>query len=164
MAKESFYDLQQRKNAFNSFFDNDKEYDFELVYAIRKNLKKIKNEQELIQETIPENAEGMEDFEQERIDLLVKNGAEKKQLSNGNVQVKPTDEFDEEGYGKDLEELKEKYKELLDKQEEISKKQDKILSKKGVEVDYYNIHKDSFPEKIKFSELPEAIIDLIVMD
>lgn len=161
MGKQSFYELEANKNAFQSFFSKDRKYDRNLVYAVRKNISRINSEQELIKKDLPDNAEGFIDYNDKRFNILLECGAKASQLPNGGARISDTSELDEEKANKEIEKLNEEYEKVIEEQSKIVEEKEKILNDKLAEVDYYKIKLEYFPEEVEFDEIPQALIDII---
>ena len=127
------------------------------VYAITKNLKKIKSEIEVLEKTLEPTNE-FKEFDKKRIELAEKHSKldEKGKpilISAGIVNNKPAMKYDvvnENLFAKEFEELKNENKEVLDARDKQMEEFQKLLE----EEIPFKIH------KIKLKDIPENITKL----
>lgn len=163
-SKYSFYDLEQKKNDLGIFIKKGSKYNRRLVYLVRTNVDMIVKDQEKIRESLVDNVEGFEDYQNRKFEEAVKAGGKAKTAENGSKYIANPEEIDETKFNKALEKLNKEFKDVVEKQDAIFKKNNEELIAKVSDLELRSIPLSLFPEEISFDELPQSTLELIKDD
>lgn len=125
-------------------------YGTKFAYVISKNISILKNEIEIISNSLPKlNEEELGKYNKERVGLAIeyseKNDDGEAVIENNRYKIKNgvKDEFEKKN-----EELKEKYSEIIAESDKIQKEEEKLLEQESDSIDLRKIKLDELPDNL----------------
>lgn len=140
MEKYSYYELLVIRNSIQEALNG--ELNKKERYAFLKNLTKVKQELETLEQDLKDEVEEIKEYRQKLFEVYLECGAKSKQLPNGAVQITDTEDVDLKKFKKEEAKLIEEYKNALNKQDKIDKENHEKKQQKTAEIDWYYISFD----------------------
>ncbi|MDR8390977.1 hypothetical protein NC796_07500 [Aliifodinibius sp. S!AR15-10] len=162
--KYSFTQLQDIKSDIENFIEQENDLSTKLLFSLRKNLKEIDSNIELIQEDfaqLDETAQKeLQEFQQKRLETIKEYDGNIVEQPDGSIQVTNSYELQQnEEFVKETNELANEHKELLTKINQNEVMNSEKAKEKVAEVEWVEVSIDEFPEVV--NDLPENFLEFV---
>lgn len=143
--------------AIKRMIDRGEGYNRKLMYALHKNMRIITNELEVLDDSLHKHPEEYKTYRRELFELAIECGGEQ---MGGEVRM-DVEGFDKDTFFTKSNELKDKYKDVIKEGELIDKRNKEFLEEHEIEIEWFKLQLDWFPEELSSKDMPYELFDLI---
>lgn len=152
-----YQEINRIAHAIKQMIDSGDSYNRKLMYALQKNMSIVTKELELLDNSLHKYPEEYKEYRRELFELAIECGGEQ---MGGEVRM-DVEGFDKDTFFTKSNELKDKHKKAIKAGESVDKLNKEFLEEHEIEIEWYKLQLDWFPDELSVKDMPYEIFELI---